>query len=72
MAATDAGRVENYARKINTGIIRSRRRGARSDFASEAFNSRHRQMAKRHIPVTVFADVLSGMLTLYVTGVAIK
>lgn len=31
-----------------------------------------REMAKRHIPVTVFAGVLAGMLTLYVTGVAIK
>ena len=31
-----------------------------------------REMAKRHIPVTVFAGVLTGMLTLYVTGVAIK
>jgi hypothetical protein len=31
-----------------------------------------REMAKRHIPATVFAGVLVGMLTLYVTGVAIK
>jgi len=31
-----------------------------------------REMAKRHIPVTVFAGVLTGMLTLYLTGVAIK
>jgi zinc transporter, ZIP family len=31
-----------------------------------------REMAKRHTPVTVFAGVLAGMLTLYVTGVAIK
>jgi zinc transporter ZupT len=31
-----------------------------------------REMAERHIPVTVFAGVLTGMLTLYVTGVAIK
>jgi len=31
-----------------------------------------REMAKRPIPVTVFAGVLTGMLTLYVTGVAIK
>ena len=31
-----------------------------------------REMAKRHTPVTVFAGVLTGMLTLYVTGVAIK
>jgi hypothetical protein len=72
MAPTDAGRVENYARKINTGITRSRRRGATRDFASKAFDSRHREMAKRHIPVMVFAGVLAGMLTLYVTGVAIE
>jgi hypothetical protein len=72
MAPTDAGRVENYARKINPGITRSRRRGATRDFASQAFNSSHREMAKRHIPVTVFAGVLAGMLTPYVTGVAIK
>jgi hypothetical protein len=71
MAPTDAGRVENYARKINPGITRSRRRGATRDFASQAFNSSHREMAKRHIPATV-AGVLAGMLTLYVTGVAIK
>jgi hypothetical protein len=31
-----------------------------------------REMVKRHIPVTVFAGLLTGMLTLYVTGVAIK
>ena len=31
-----------------------------------------KEMAKRQIPVTVFAGVLSGMLTLYVTGVVIK
>jgi hypothetical protein len=57
---------------INPGITRSRGRGATRDFASKAFNSRHREMAKLHIPVTVFAGVLAGMLTLHVTGVAIK
>jgi ZIP family zinc transporter len=31
-----------------------------------------KEMAKRQIPVTVFAGVLAGMLTLYVTGVVIK
>jgi hypothetical protein len=31
-----------------------------------------KEMAKRHIRVTVFAGVLTGMLTLYVTGVAVK
>jgi len=31
-----------------------------------------KEMAKRQIPVTVFAGVFTGMLTLYVTGVVIK
>jgi zinc transporter ZupT len=31
-----------------------------------------KEMAKRHIPVTVFAGVLTGMLTLYITGLALK
>ena len=31
-----------------------------------------KEMAKRQIPVTVFAGVLAGMLTLYVTGLALK
>jgi len=31
-----------------------------------------KELAKRQIPVTVFMGVLTGMLTLYVTGVAIK
>ena len=31
-----------------------------------------KEMAKRQIPATVFVGVLTGMLTLYVTGVAIK
>ena len=31
-----------------------------------------KEMAKRQVPVTVFVGVLTGMLTLYVTGVAIK
>ena len=31
-----------------------------------------KEMAKRRIPVTVFAGVFTGMLTLYVTGVMIK
>ena len=31
-----------------------------------------KEMAKRQIPVTVFAGVLTGMLTLYVTGLALK
>jgi len=31
-----------------------------------------KEMAKRHIPVTVFAGVLAGMLTLYITGLALK
>lgn len=31
-----------------------------------------KEMAKRQVPVTVFAGVLAGMLTLYVTGLALK
>jgi zinc transporter ZupT len=31
-----------------------------------------KEMAKRYVPVTVFAGVLTGMLALYVTGLALK
>ena len=31
-----------------------------------------KEMAKRHVPVTVFAGVLTGMLMLYITGLALK